>query len=299
MTIRPTLPAYVVITPVRDEAIFIEQTIASVLSQTHPPAFWVVVDDGSTDQTPQILRRLLEHVSWVKLLRTTSSQRKLGSAEVAAFTLGTESLPSKLAYDFIVKLDADLELPKDYFERLLSRMTIESQWGIASGVYCELQRGTWIPIDMPDYHAAGACKVVRHACFVDIGGFVASKGWDTVDEIRAEMHGWKTGHFNDIQFKHLKPEGAAMGRLATHRFHGEIYHQTGGGLAFLFAKALHRAVRADPRLFGGLAMAWGYIAAAATRRNRLVTDEEASHYRRMLNRRWLQPLRRARALLWR
>jgi hypothetical protein len=145
---------------------------------------------------------------------------------------------------------------------------------------------------MPAYHAAGASKVLRRACFEAIGGFVASKGWDTVDEIRAGLRGWRTGHADDIRFRHLKPEGVAMGALATHRFHGEIYHQTGGGAPFLLAKALHRMAVAQPRVLGGLAMLWGYAAARLSGRPRLVTRDEARYYRALLRRRLAQPVAR-------
>lgn len=135
---------------------------------------------------------------------------------------------------------------------------------------------------MPEYHAAGASKVVRRQCYEDIGGFVAAKGWDTLDEIRAGMQGWRTGHFSDIRFDHLKPEGSAMGSLATHRFHGEIYYRTGGGLLFLLPKALYRMVSGKPRISGGFALLQGYFFALLNGEGRLVNKAEARFYRRML-----------------
>jgi len=294
-TNRP-LPPYVIVTPVRDEAAFICVTLLSVIAQSHRPLRWVIVDDGSTDRTPQILRTYTRGWEWITVVSTGSRERRLGSAEVLAFQRGLAEIDPALPYEFIVKLDADLRLPTDYFSRLLGRMAAEPQLGIASGVYCEQARDDWKPVDMPQYHAAGASKVVRRQCFDEIGGFVARKGWDTVDEIRAGVRGWRTGHFDDIRFRHLKPEGAAMGRLRTHRFHGEIYYQTGGGLAFMLAKAAHRMVTARPPVLGGLAMLWGYLLPLLARHERLVTRAEARHYRAMLNRRLLAPLGRWRTL---
>jgi glycosyltransferase involved in cell wall biosynthesis len=293
---RP-LPPYVIVTPVRDEQAFVCVTLLSVIAQTHRPLRWVIVDDGSTDRTPEILRRYARGWPWITLASTGSQERRLGSAEVLAFQRGLAEIDPGLPYEFIVKLDADLRLPPDYFGRLLTRMSADPRLGIASGVYCELVRGSWLPVGMPDYHAAGASKVVRRQCFEEIGGFVARSGWDTVDEIRAGLRGWRTGHFDDIRFQHLKPEGAAMGRLRTHRFHGEIYYQTGGGFVFLLAKALHRMVAARPPLLGGLAMLWGYLLPLLARRDRLVDDAEARHYRAMLNRRLLAPLGRWRTFI--
>jgi poly-beta-1,6-N-acetyl-D-glucosamine synthase len=288
---------YVVVTPVRDEARFIADTIRSMLDQTHRPERWVIVDDGSTDRTPDILREQLEGVEWVTVVSTASRQRQLGSAEVLAFQFGLATLPAETSYDYVVKLDGDVRLPCDYFERLIARMAADPRRGIGSGVYCELANGAWEPVGMPGYHAAGASKVVHRQCFEQIGGFVARKGWDTVDEIRAGRRGWQTGHFDDIRFQHMKPEGAAMGALQTHRFHGDIYYQTGGGLLFLLAKVGHRMVYGRPLLLGGLAMLWGYLVPMLQRRPRLVTDDEAAYYRSLLNRRLTRPVTRLLALV--
>lgn len=289
--------SYVIVTPVRDEERFIGDTLMSVLAQTHPPLRWVIVDDGSTDRTLEILREHTQGVRWVTIVSTGSRERKLGSAEVLAFQRGLAEIGPDAPHDFIVKLDGDLRLPPNYFERLLARMASNPRWGIASGVYCEDKGGVWLPIPMPAYHAAGASKVVRRQCYEQIGGFVASKGWDTVDEIRAGLRGWHTGHFDDIRFQHLKPEGVAMGTLQTHSFHGDIYYQTGGGLPFLLAKVAHRMVAARPPLLGGLAMLWGYLAPLLLKRSRLVSDEEAKFYRALLNRRLATPVTRFLALV--
>jgi biofilm PGA synthesis N-glycosyltransferase PgaC len=284
------LPPYVIVTPVRDEARFVADTLLSVLAQTHRPLRWIIVDDGSTDGTAQILQWHSQDVPWVSIVSTASTERRLGSAEVLAFQRGLADVPADLQYDFIVKLDADVRLPRNYFERLLGRMAADPQWGIASGVYCESTGGAWLPTPMPSYHAAGASKVVRRTCFEQIGGFVPKKGWDTLDEIRAGLRGFRTGHFDDIRFQHLKPEGMAMGELQTHRFHGDIYYQTGGGALFLLAKVLHRMLHARPLLLGGLAMLSGYILPLVQRRPRLVDDEEARFYRSLLNRRLSRPV---------
>jgi poly-beta-1,6-N-acetyl-D-glucosamine synthase len=296
-TAATTAPPYVIVTPVRDEARFIGDTVDSVLAQTHLPLHWVIVDDGSTDQTATIIQARIQSLSWVTLVSTGSKERQLGSAEVLAFQRGVAALDPATPYAYIVKLDGDLRLPPDYFERLLGAMSARPRWGIASGVYCEWHAaaglGAWQVVPLPSYHAAGASKVVQRKCFEEMGGFVARKGWDTVDEIRAGLLGWQTGHMPELVFEHLKPEGQAMGSLATHRFHGEIYYQTGGGWLFLLAKVAHRMAVGRPILLGGLAMFWGFALSALLRRKRLVTDEEALFYRKLLNQRlvrWVQPV---------
>lgn len=280
----PTLPnpSYVVVTPVKDEDAHIGSMIKSVLAQTKRPDKWVIVDDGSTDQTPEIIAANTAGIAWITVLNTKSTQRNLGSAEVIAFDkgLGTIQIDD---FDYIVKLDGDVNLEPNYFQEILARMESEKSYGIASGVYREMHEGNWVTTKMPPYHAAGASKVVRRECFKAIEGFVPKKGWDTLDEIRAGLKGWKTGHFDDIVFTHLKPEGIAMGKLSTHRFHGEIYYQTGGGFLFLVVKAAHRMLFAQPFMIGGVALILGYLVPLITRKPRLVNDEEASFYNKMLN----------------
>ncbi len=285
-------PAYVVVTPVRDEARFIGDMVDSVLRQSHLPLHWVIVDDGSSDATLQIVQERTRGLAWVTVLCTGSTKRQLGSAEVLAFQRGLATIKATMPYDYIVKLDGDLRLPSDYFERLLRAMQARPRWGIASGVYCEQQgagetagTGAWQVVSMPSYHAAGASKVVRRQCFEEMGGFVARKGWDTVDEVRAGLRGWHTGHLPDLVFQHLKPEGQAMGPLQTHRFHGEIYYQTGGGWLFLWVKVAHRMWAGRPWLLGGLAMLWGFVLPTVLRRERLVNAAEARFYRDLLNHR--------------
>jgi biofilm PGA synthesis N-glycosyltransferase PgaC len=277
-----SLPSYVVVTPVRDEERFVGCTVDSMLGQTHKPLRWVVVNDGSTDRTREIVATKTDGLDWVSILDTGSERRDLGSAEVVAFNRGLASI-GDVPWEFVVKLDADVAFGPDYFAVLLDRMAREPSWGIVSGVYWEQRDGgAWEPVSMPNYHAAGACKVVRRACFEQIRGFATSKGWDTVDEIRANLRGWRTGHFEDLRFDHLKPEGSAMGTLATHRFHGLIDYRIGASPVVELAKAAKRMLFQRPRILGGLALARGYFSAWLKREPKLVTPEEQRQYRRMV-----------------
>ena len=282
--------SYVIVTPVKDEAAHIEDMIKSVLAQTKRPDRWIIVDDGSTDKTSEIISSNTKGITWISVLNTKSTFRNLGSAEIIAFNKGLDTVLVD-DFDFIVKLDGDVKLNPDYFQEILKRMEHDKSYGIISGVYREMHDGNWVTIKMPSYHAAGASKVVRRECYKAIGGFVPQKGWDTLDEIRAGLHGWKTGHFEDIVFAHLKPEGIAMGKLNTHRFHGEIYYQTGGGFLFLLVKALHRMLFAKPFFIGGMALIFGYLAPLFMEKQRLVNRKEANFYKKMLNKRLLNFLR--------
>jgi glycosyltransferase involved in cell wall biosynthesis len=278
---------YVVISPAKDEGPYIEKTIKSMIGQSLTPRSWIVVDDGSQDGTAQIVARYAKQYSWIKaspLVR--DSERKPGSAVISAFMAGYELIKND-HFDFVVKLDCDLEIPEKYFETLISRFQADSKLGIASGIYWEASGQDWKPVRMPKYHAAGCSKMVRAECFREIGGFIPKRGWDTVDEIRAQVMGWKTCHFEDISLRHLKSEGTGIGFSRTNLMHGQIYYLTGGGTLFLLLKCLHRLFFGKPIFVGGVMMLVGFIRAHLKGEPRLVSDGEAVRYRRLLNERIL------------
>ena len=283
---------YIVISPVRDEERLLERTLSTVIGQTVRPARWIIVDDGSRDGPPQILRRYAEQHPWITILRIErSGERQLGITEIRAFAEGYKLIADD-DFDFIVKLDCDVQLPPDYFERLLARFDEDASLGIASGVYLEAKGDSWAAVPMPEYHAAGASKVIRAECFREIGGFIAHRGWDTIDEIRAHMAGWKTCHFSDIAFSHLRTEGSAAGSLETNRMHGEIYYLTGGNGLFLLLKVLHRCWSGRPIILAGLTMLVGFLRPLLSGVPRAVTPEEARVYRQILNRRLAERMSR-------
>ncbi|MCA1563468.1 MAG: glycosyltransferase family 2 protein [Acidobacteria bacterium] len=284
---RAADPRYVIISPVKDEERYVELTLRSVTEQAVPPVLWVVVDDGSEDRTPDIVRRYAAEHPYIRLLqRRKAGARRPGSPVIHAFSHGYASLGAQ-DYDFIVKLDCDLSFEPDYFQKLLSRFQDDERLGIASGVYLESDSaGRWTPVKMPAYHAFGASKVVRRTCFEEIGGFPAAPGWDTVDEIRAMAAGWRTTHFSDLPARHHKREGSGIGRVRTSRMHGEIFYVTGGDPLFLALKVLHR-LTAAPYVINALALTMGYVGAIVKRKPRLVTPAEARCYKRLLRARLL------------
>jgi poly-beta-1,6-N-acetyl-D-glucosamine synthase len=276
---------YVIVSPVKDEARYVERTLESVVHQTLKPVTWIIVDDGSHDSTPEIVRTYQRKHPFIRLVRSpTNGPRRPGSGVIHAFNLGYAALDTA-DYEFIVKLDCDLSFERDYFETLIERFGRDERLGIASGVYSEVdQQGRAVLVKMPSYHAFGACKVVRRACFEDIGGFVAARGWDTVDEIRAMSKGWKTTHFADLETRHHKLEGSGIGTLQTSRMHGEIFYATGGDPLFFVFKALQR-LATQPYVMGGAALIAGYLGALLGRKPRLVTKAEARAYRTLLRQR--------------
>lgn len=283
MISKAPLSKYVVISPVKDESRNVEATLRSVAAQTIRPAKWVIVDDGSSDGTVEIVRQYAKEHSWIEIVeREKRATRGPGSPVIQAFYAGFDRINPE-EFGLIVKLDCDVDLPAHYFEFLIGKFDDNPTLGIASGIYQELEKSTWQEIPLPAYHAAGASKVMRTECFRQIGGFVSSRGWDTVDEIKAQVLGWRTQHFPELAFKHLKKEGSSIGAVPTNIMHGEVYYLTGGSRLFFLLKVAHRIVSEKPYVLGGLALAWGYLKSAMAGRTRLVTDPEAQFYSRQLN----------------
>jgi poly-beta-1,6-N-acetyl-D-glucosamine synthase len=281
----PKIASYVIVSPVKNEERYVEKTLRSVVAQTLRPYRWIIVDDGSSDKTPEILDRFARQFDWIQVLRLENNQsRQPGAGVVRAFAAGFDLVHAE-AVDYVVKLDCDVELPASYFENLAARFSADPALGIASGAYLEVDQDRWNPVVMPHYHAAGASKMMRTACFREIGGFIESRGWDTVDEIRAQVLGWKTQHFGDLQFYHWKKEGSGIGSLATSAMHGQVYYLTGGGMLFLLLKVLHRMLFDKPFIGSGLALLGGFLKAMFCGDRKLVTSKEARFYARLLNRR--------------
>lgn len=279
---------YVIVSPAKDEEHYIEHTINSIITQTLKPLLWVIVDDGSTDNTYRIIKHYEQIYPFIKIISNPAiGPRQTGSAVVRAFNIGYEFVKN-IEYDFIIKLDCDLSFEPDYFEKLTKKFIIDPNLGIASGIYLEknIYDGNWYQVLMPTYHAAGACKVIRKNCFERIGGFIESPGWDTVDEIRAMHYGWQTCHFDELIMKHHKQEGSGIGWFKTSMMHGKIFYLTGGNFFFFTLKFLHRII-IKPYFLNAIALFLGYLLSLLKNGRPLVTVEEANVYNQLLYNRLL------------
>jgi poly-beta-1,6-N-acetyl-D-glucosamine synthase len=272
------------ITPARDEAAHLERTIRSVASQTRRPDLWLIVDDGSTDATPQILARAAAELPFVRVLQApqlaeADPDRLAVAAEARAFNwaLGNVAVDD---YTHVGKLDADVELPSAYFERLLDRFATQPGLGVAGGGLLEQGRGGgWRLTKVPAHHVRGALKLYSRECFAAIGGIEERLGWDTIDETYARMSGFATHSFAEIAARHHRPVATRGGTLRGRARHGQCAYILRYGAWWVTLRSLKVAC-SRPFGLSGLAFLYGY-ARAAWRHEERVEDET---YRRFVTR---------------
>jgi poly-beta-1,6-N-acetyl-D-glucosamine synthase len=252
------IPKYVVISPVRDEAHFIEKTILSIVGQTVPPLQWILVDDGSSDRTGAVIDEYMRKYSWITAVhRPNRGFREPGTGVINAFYYGYEFL-KPADWDFIVKLDGDLDLAPDYFENCLAEFTRDPKLGIGGGVVGHIEKGTFRIEDNPLFHVRGATKIYRRECWDMIGGLIKAPGWDTVDELKANMLGWVTRSFPNVTLVQRRPTGATNSVWGNWAKNGRANYISGYHPLFMFLKCVSR-VGQKPFFITGAALLYGYL----------------------------------------
>ena len=282
---------YVVVTPARNEAGNIGQTIASMVAQTRRPDCWIIVDDGSTDATAELIDAAARLHPWIRTLhRADRGRREQGGGVVDTFQEGYRELAG-LDWDFLVKFDADLSFAPDYFERCLAKFAADAKLGIGGGVISHQVGGALVaesPGD-PAFHVRGATKIYRRDCWQAIGGLWRAPGWDTIDEMKANMLGWKTYTFRDIPLLHHRYTGTADGTWRNQVKFGLSNYITGYHPVFMALKCAKRSCQ-RPYLVGALGLLWGF-GAGYVRRVRPVNDPDLIRYvrRQQVNKLLLKP----------
>jgi glycosyltransferase involved in cell wall biosynthesis len=286
---------YCLITPCRDEARFARRTLDSVVRQSVLPALWVIVDDGSKDATPRILEEYAGRFPWIRIVRRPDrGVRKVGGGVIDAFYAGYDTVDPG-AFDYICKLDLDLDLPPRYFEGLMDRMEGNPRIGTCSG------KPYFFPPGSPDDHAefplaervglvsekigdensVGASKFYRVLCFQQIGGLTREVMWDGIDGHRCRQLGWIAVSWDDpdLRFVHLRPMGTSHKNWWTGRArHGSGQYFMGTTPVYMMAAAAFRMTR-PPRVVGGLAILYGYFR-SMIRRDPRYGDEEFQRFLR-------------------
>ena len=269
---------YYIVIPAHNEEAFIALTLQSLISQTVLPKKVVIVNDNSTDKTAEIVTAYAKENPFISLVNKTSSAIHLpGSKVIQAFHKGFETLDDE--YDVIVKLDADLILPNNYFETILNILEKDATIGMAGGFAYIEKNGEWILENLTDKdHIRGAFKAYRKACFQQIGNLKPAMGWDTVDELLSKFYGWKVVTDASLIVKHLKPTGANYNKTARYK-QGEAFYTLGYGfLITCIASAKLAMMKKKPLLF--LDYIKGFWKAKAAKTPLLVTAEQAKFIRK-------------------
>lgn len=249
---------YVIITPVRDEEAYLRLTIKSVVGQKSRPTEWVIVNDGSTDHTADIIDECARQYSWIQAAhRMNRGFRKSGGGVVEAFNDGYQALTCR-DWDFIVKLDGDLSFDPDYFSNCFDKFEGDPKLGIAGGTIYHVIDGEKHIEECPKFHVRGATKIYRRACWDAIGGFWPAPGWDTMDEVKANMLGWTTETFSNLHLIHHRYTGSADGLWGGWVKNGRANYVCGYHPLFMLGKCLRR-IPHKPFLIGSFGLMYGFL----------------------------------------
>lgn len=273
---------YVIITPARNEATYIEKTIESVAKQTILPLKWVIVNDGSTDETGNIVGRYLPEYPWMELVEFPVRKERNFAAKVFAFRAGLEKVKN-LDYDVIANLDADTSFDPDHFEFLLNEFRKDPKLGVAGTIFKEAGGYSSEKDSFEGQnHVSGQCQLFRRKCFEEIGGYQPNEagGIDWMAVTTARMVGWKTRSFRERSFFHHRSLGTAeRGRIASSFSYGEKDYYLGGHPLWEFCRVGFRMTR-KPYVIEGLALGAGYVWAFITREHRPVSKDLMKFHRK-------------------
>jgi hypothetical protein len=251
-----------------------------MVGQTARPAEWIIVDDGSSDRTPEIVARYAARHPWIRLVRRTDrGKRQRGPGVVDAFYAGYAELRCD-DYDAIVKFDVDLSFDAVYFEELLRRLARDPTLGVVGGSLYIFRGGRWVLDKAPADNVLGPTKVYRRACFQQIGGIVRSLGWDAIDDLKAQLRGWETHTFEDLVVLHHRPIGQRSGGFKAGLEHGRGAYFMGSHPLFILARGIYRMGRDRPPIIAGLGLLVGYFQSWVRREPRVEDPEVIAFLRR-------------------
>ncbi len=253
--------SYLIISPCRNEAAFMANTLESVVNQSVLPAKWIIVDDGSTDATSEILQRYSNQYDFIHIVtRENRGHRSVGPGVIEAFYAGLDVVDLN-DYQFVCKLDLDLDLPAGYFQVLMQRMNKNPRIGTCSGKPYNQRGSSLVSEKRGDEMSVGMTKFYRISCFQQIGGFVSEVMWDAIDCHRCRQLGWIACSWDDpeLRFVHLRIMGSSQNSVYRGRMrHGYGQYFMGTGPVYMFVTSVYRMLH-RPYIFGGMAMFWGYL----------------------------------------
>jgi len=271
----PAVSRYVLITPARNESAFIECTLQSVIAQTVRPERWVIVDDGSTDATPEIVERFAKQHPWIELARRPQRADRSFAGKAHAVNAGLERVKG-IPFEVMGNLDADVSFEPDYMAFVLAKFAADPKLGVGGTPFTEVggYDSTRDSFEGENY-VAGPCQLFRWTCWQEIGGYMANKagGVDWIAVMTARMKGWTVTAFPEKRFHHHRSMGTAQRGIHASMFsYGEKDYYLGGSPVWQLFRCTYRMAK-RPYLTGGLALLAGYLSAAARRMPRAVSPE--------------------------
>jgi glycosyltransferase involved in cell wall biosynthesis len=251
-------PRLIVISPCHNEAELLPATIASMAAQTVKPARWIIVDDGSTDATPDIIAAACREHPWIETVRREQiGARSLGPRVVHTFNAGFAAIGGD-DWELVSKMDCDLTFPPDLFERMLA-MFADERLGITGPALDLVVDGKKIGEERyATHHVGGPLKIYRRACYEAMGGLHAYHGWDILDVTLARYHGWAVRHDPAIRAEHHRIQGAAGGALKGRVVWGRGSYAIGSHPLFGIVRGIYR-MSEPPKIIGGFAFIWGFF----------------------------------------
>ncbi|HXH47959.1 MAG TPA: glycosyltransferase family 2 protein [Terriglobia bacterium] len=288
------LPAYVVITPARNEAQFIELTLNSMVAQTVKPLKWVIVSDGSTDGTDEIVSRYATEYPWIELVRMPERTERHFAGKVYAFNAGYSRVKD-LDYAVVVSMDADISFEEDYFAFLLEKLTGDSRLGLVGTPFRDSSNGMYDYRFVSIEHVSGACQVFRRECFEAIGGYrpVKSGGIDLIAVLSARAAGWRTRTFAEKSCLHHRSMGTLRQRSLSNSFRrGRMDYLLGSHPVWEIFRSIYQ-VKRKSHFIGGILMLAGYFWTMLNRVERTMPQDLVSLRRDEQLRRLKRTFRRA------
>ena len=273
--------SYIPITPAYNEEMFIEKTIQSVINQTMLPIKWIIVSDGSTDNTNTIIKKYTNNINWITFIELGENKERNFASKVNAFNIGFNKIKS-LNYDIVCCLDADITFEKNYFEYLLGKFEQEPKLGVAGTDYIEGDFHSYKNSYINVHHVNGGCQLFKKECFEIIGGYkpIKSGGIDWVAVTTARMNGWKTQSFPDRVFYHHRKIGTADSNIFMSYYkYGKKDYFLGGHPLWEIFRVIFQMTK-KPYIIGGLILLTGYFGSMVGRIEKPISKELIKFHRK-------------------
>ena len=272
---------YILVTPAKNEEKNLPKLVQSVVQQTVKPVLWVIVDDGSTDNTPNIIREAREKYDWIQSFRLKEGKRDLGKHVYRVYKLGFDYAINyckvyNLQYEYLGNIDADMTIETQFFDKLIKEFKKNPRLGVASGsVYSNINNKLIIENDRDDL-PSGGIRLWRRECFEETGGYLISYSADSVSNVLAKLRGWETRRFEEIKAMQARKTSSAEGLWKGYKYHGESAYFRNYHPLFVLAKGLKLLFKSP--YYMGIAYLYGYFSSVLRRMDKIDNVEVKEYY---------------------